>query len=347
MNALLFGVDQDRYEAIVRLLLSLRKPQLSQTLDPQELSARLTEALPELERDAVLRVSGRLDQLDHLRAEAAELREVRSAVSAFIRTYRDWARAALHERGERLRDADRARRQRAEALERAQWEVAHAAERRAALAQRRTELDHRLAAARGAERELRASEDWRAAERLEELRRQAEAAERTASRAHADLERSECEARELCDAAERARAAVDQQQTVVAELLDRRAGAGALAGVTNHAAAVEALVEEGRVARRAWRVCSTQLAADPGRDDRRDGRADAQLRVGRAGPTTPRGSAFEDGRGAPARAPGRASGCGRAPRRGARRPARTARGVAQPASSAFRSTRRSPTSWRG
>ena len=78
MNALLFGVTQDRYDAIVRLLLSLRKPQLSQTLDPQELSARLTEALPELDRDAVLRVSGRLDQLDRLRAEAAELREVRA-----------------------------------------------------------------------------------------------------------------------------------------------------------------------------------------------------------------------------------------------------------------------------
>ena len=246
VNALLFGVDQDRYEAIVRLLLSLRKPQLSQTLDPQELSARLTEALPELERDAVLRVSGRLDQLDRLRAEAAELREVQSAVAAFTRTYRDWARAALHERGERLLDADRARRRRAEALEHAQAEVAQAAERRAALGRRRTELDQELAATRGAERELRASEDWRAAERLEELRRQAEAAERTASRARADLERSEREARELCDAAERAGAALDQQRTMVGELLDRCAEAAALAGVANHPAAVEALVEEER-----------------------------------------------------------------------------------------------------
>jgi Putative exonuclease SbcCD, C subunit len=246
VNALLFGVAQDRYDAIVRLLLSLRKPQLSQTLDPQELSTRLTEALPELDRDAVLRVSGRLDQLDRLRAEAAELREVRTAVATFARTYRDWARAALRERGRGLVESVRARDQHAESLARAMDAVRTASGRREALAQRRQELESSLASARGAERELRASEDWRAAERLEELRRLAEGARATAAAAAAELERAKVEQVELRGAAQRADAALSEQQAVVGSLLTLCAADADRAGVAAHEAAVEGLIEEER-----------------------------------------------------------------------------------------------------
>lgn len=246
VNALLFGVRQDRYDAIVRLLLSLRKPQLSQTLDPQELSARLTEALPELDRDAVLRVSSRLDQLDRLRAEAAELRDVQTAVATFALTYRDWARAALRERGLILLDSIRAREHHAERVAQAQEAVRAASERRAGLAQRRRELEAALASTRGAERELRASDDWRAAERLEELRRAAEAASAAASQAAAELKRSEALEVELADVAERADAALSDQRAVVDSLLEMCSADAARAGVGAHAAAVEGLVAEDR-----------------------------------------------------------------------------------------------------
>ena len=246
VNALLFSVTQDRYDAIVRLLLSLRKPQLSQTLDPQELSARLTEALPELDRDAVLRVSSRLDQLDRLRAEAAELRDVRSAVAAFARTYRDFARAALRERGRHLTESVAARAQHTEALARAQEAVVAARERGSALAIRRRELDSSLAAARGAERELRASEDWRAAERLEELRRLAEAARAATAAAAGELTRAQAELDELEGAAARADAALAEQSTAVEELLRACAADADRAGVVAHEAAVEGLVAEDR-----------------------------------------------------------------------------------------------------
>jgi len=246
VNALLFGVAQDRYDAVVRLLLSLRKPQLSQTLDPQELSTRLTEALPELDRDAVLRVSGRLDQLDRLRAEAAELREVRAAVATFARTYRDWARAALSQRGRWLVESVRAREQHAESLAQAENAVRTACERRAALAQRRQELESSLASARGAERELRASDDWRAAERLEELRRLAERAQVAATAAAAECERAQAEQVELRGAAERADAALSEQQIVVGSLLALGAADADRAGVAAHEAAVEGLIQEDR-----------------------------------------------------------------------------------------------------
>jgi uncharacterized protein (TIGR02680 family) len=246
VNALLFGLEQDRYEAIVRLLLSLRKPQLSQTLDPQELSARLTEALPELDRDAVLRVSSRLDQLDRLRAEAAALREVRAAVAAFARTYRDWARAALRERGAALVAAVRARDQHTETLAQARDTVRTAGELRAALAAHWQELESALASARGAERELHASEDWRAAERLDELRRLTEGAEAAAAAAAAELDRAKAEVRELLGAAEDADAALAEQRTVVDSLLQACSGDAERAGIAAHEAAVEGLVIEDR-----------------------------------------------------------------------------------------------------
>jgi uncharacterized protein (TIGR02680 family) len=246
VNALLFGITQDRYDAIVRLLLSLRKPQLSQTLDPQELSARLTEALPELDRDAVLRVSSRLDQLDRLRAEAAELRDVRGAVAAFARTYRDFARAALRERGRRLTESVAARAQHTDALTRAREAIVGARERGSALAARRRELDSSLAAARGAERELRASENWRAAERLEELRRLAEAAQAAVAAAAGELTRAQTQLDELEGAAARADAALAEQSTVVDELLRACAADADRAGVAAHGAAVEGLVAEER-----------------------------------------------------------------------------------------------------
>jgi len=246
VNALLFGVPQDRYESIVRLLLSLRKPQLSQTLDPQELSARLTEALPELDRDAVLRVSGRLDQLDRLRTEAAALREVRNAVESFASTYRDWARAALRERGRVLIESVRTRRQHEDSLTRTQAATAAAGERRAALALRRGQLESSLASARGAERELRASDDWRDAERLEELRRLAESAALAAAEAGTELDRAQTERAELLGAAEHADAALAEQRTVVESLLQSCSAEGDRAGVAAHAAAVEGLVDEGR-----------------------------------------------------------------------------------------------------
>jgi uncharacterized protein (TIGR02680 family) len=246
VNTALFGVAQDRYEAVVRLLLSLRKPQLSQTLDPNELSDRLTEALAELDRDVVLRVSARLDQLDALREEAATLREVREAVAKFALTYRDWARAALRERGGSLETKVREAGLRRRALQQARAALAAAHERRGALARRQQELDEALAAARAAERELRSGDAWRDAERLDELRRRAEQAERELASAEQALSRAEVDAREASHAAELAAASLGRRRAVVEERLEHAAQAAGRAGIAAHTASVEALVAERR-----------------------------------------------------------------------------------------------------
>ena len=167
-------------------------------------------------------------------------------MAAFASTYRDWARAALRERGGELLEGVRAREQGAQALHSAQAAVCAARERRAELELRREQLEQHLAEARGAERELRASEDWRAAERLEELRLLAERTQATASAAAAELERAAREESELGEAAERAAYALGEQEAAVHSLLNACSEQAALAGVERHGAAVAGLVEEQR-----------------------------------------------------------------------------------------------------
>jgi uncharacterized protein (TIGR02680 family) len=111
---------------------------------------------------------------------------------------------------------------------------------------RRRQLESSLASARGAERELRASEDWRAAERLEELRRLAEGAATTAAAAAAEFDRAQTERAEFLGAAERADAALAEQRTLVGSLLELCFAEANRAGVAAHAAGVEGLVEERR-----------------------------------------------------------------------------------------------------
>jgi hypothetical protein len=246
VNALLFGLAQDRYEAVIRLLLSLRKPQLSQTLDPEELSARLTEALPELDRDAVLRVSDRLDDLDRLRAEASELREVRAAVAAFARTYRDWARAALRQRGGALLEAVAGSERRREAVASVLATLAEAVGRREQLAALAERLERQRAGSQAAARELRAFEGWRAAERLEQLRRLEEQARAAAAAAAGELQRTRAEAAEHQAACERAQAALEEQELAVSSLLAAGTQRAQAADVGGHIAAVEGLVQERR-----------------------------------------------------------------------------------------------------
>lgn len=245
VNEALFGLPEERYEAIVRLLLSLRKPQLSKTLDPRELSARLTEALPELDRDSVMRVSTRLDQLDRIRREASELVEVLGAVRGFTGTYRDWARAALRERGATLKGAADRREGSEQAVAEARGEAEAAATHRSELAEQQGRLDTELAAARAACEELRASEGWQQAERLDELRRLAEAAETELAARERALERGRSDREEAEAALEDASAAHEGQRRDLEGALGEADRLAEQAGIAEHAAIVEGLGAEG------------------------------------------------------------------------------------------------------
>jgi uncharacterized protein (TIGR02680 family) len=186
----LFGLGEQRYAALVDLLVQLRQPQLSKRPDERALSRALTEALPPVDQRIVADVAEAFRSLDEEKDTLTAMDEARQAAGAFLTHYRRYARTAArrkarlprerHSRYEHLqRDLSEARTLRDEA--RRQAEAA-----RTLLA----ELHERVARLRAEDEALRASPEMRSAR---ELNRAAEDATRTveaARTASADHDRA-------------------------------------------------------------------------------------------------------------------------------------------------------------
>src|SRR5436190_6759199 len=108
LNDLVYGFPSSaQYETMISLLLELRRPHLSKTLDPRQVGELLTGSLPEIDHDLMRRLGDGLEQLDDLQAALESRRRIREQVERFTRSsYRAYARAAIAERGDRLRGAE-------------------------------------------------------------------------------------------------------------------------------------------------------------------------------------------------------------------------------------------------
>ncbi|QBI20870.1 TIGR02680 family protein [Egibacter rhizosphaerae] len=187
----LFGLGPERYEALLRLLIQLRQPQLSRRPDEEALSAALTEALAPPDQDLVHDVAEAFRSLETDRADLAALAEARDEVAEFAQVYSATAGIAARRAAgavtstnatyERLSgERSTAERERAEAERAEQAAAAEVAQADTALAETRAEQQ--------ALRDSRTMDDARALEREDELadqaqRRADEAADRAAQTA--------------------------------------------------------------------------------------------------------------------------------------------------------------------
>ncbi len=188
----LFDLGEERYGALLRLLIGLRQPQLAKRPNAAALSAALSEALAPVDQALLADVAEAFRTLEAERAELDGLLEAREAVAAFTERYRHAAAVATRRRAAQVRRAqstyeDIARRR---AAAQADLEAAER-ERTGALA-RRDEVDAEVGRARARQRALEdspAMQEARALEREEEVARQsradAEAAQRRAEEAGA------------------------------------------------------------------------------------------------------------------------------------------------------------------
>ncbi len=118
----LFGLGEQRYGALVDLLIRLRQPQLSKRPSEKALSAALTESLPPLGQAVLADVAEAFRSLQEDRTELAEMQEALGAAQTFLHQYQRYARVASRRRaeaprlvhskyehiGRQLADADRA-----------------------------------------------------------------------------------------------------------------------------------------------------------------------------------------------------------------------------------------------
>jgi len=199
VDAALFGLGP-RYEALINLLILLRRPQLSKKIDENELPSTLAAALPTLPDAIIDEVAESFRTLQADKETNAAYAKARDAVSIFLQEYATYIRIATRRRAETLRKTHSAY----ERAQRAATAAAAAAETAAlaleTLQRQSAEHTTALASAESAERTLADDPRMRTADELRAAEQQAAATAKTLS----DLETD----------ATAARAARDQTHTL-------------------------------------------------------------------------------------------------------------------------------------
>jgi hypothetical protein len=238
----LFGLGEHRYEALVNLLIQLRQPQLSKRPDEKLLSKALTEALPPLSPGLVTTVAEAFRGLDEERDALRSLAEAQQAATDFLGHYRRYAKVAAKRKaaGPRLTQS------RYEQLGR---DLAAADEAFAAAQQELDEAQHELTQPEEQRAELEARRDalqadpaMRDAERLEQLRQDADRKEKAARDREADRDRHASQVQKYAGKATQAAHQADTGRDKLAQALREAAAASANARCADqHQTAVAAL----------------------------------------------------------------------------------------------------------
>jgi uncharacterized protein (TIGR02680 family) len=191
----LFGLGEQRYAALVDLLVQLRQPQLSKRPDERALSRALTEALPPMDQAVVADVAEAFRSLDEEKENLQAMTEAHRAASGFLGHYRRYARAAARRKA-------RAPRQQNSKYEAQRAELSAAEQARAAAQRaidegerRLGELERDQARLRAQDAALRESPEMRSAQALDAAADRARVAQEAESRARGDLGQAEEQSR--------------------------------------------------------------------------------------------------------------------------------------------------------
>lgn len=186
----LFGLGEQRYAALVDLLIHLRQPQLSKRPSEKALSAALTESLPPLDQAVVADVAEAFRSLEADRDELAAMVEARDGAAAFLTAYRRYAAVGARRRAAGPRSADAHHRSVRAALTEAQEQYARADAAVGAAGSALEELATEAERLRARDEALRAGPEMESATELERAGEEARRLDTEATRAEADRERA-------------------------------------------------------------------------------------------------------------------------------------------------------------
>jgi uncharacterized protein (TIGR02680 family) len=264
LGDLLFGFHgEEQYQTMLRLMLDLRRPHLSKTLDPDGVAEQLSAGLPDIDDDLMRRLAGGLEQLETLERGLARRRDVRERVRRFHqRTYSAYVRAVVRERADDLRRAQTAVEKAAEQLRATQASLNAERERAERAGAERDAAESAVERLAAEERALTSSEAWSSVAEVEALGGQA-AAQRNAARTareHADSTAESAGALEAELITARA-AAADQRERAEGDLGDALALAER-AGLVKRAEPLAAQLRDGTLAPDTWGSALRDLARD-------------------------------------------------------------------------------------
>lgn len=116
VGRLLFGLEPQAYDDLLRLLYWLRQPQVGEDIDPARLVAMLDEALPALDDEAVRQVGEAFDELAEHGERVEKLAAAAAAVGASAAVYRRYAATVVRDRSAAALAAEQERALRARAV---------------------------------------------------------------------------------------------------------------------------------------------------------------------------------------------------------------------------------------
>jgi uncharacterized protein (TIGR02680 family) len=196
----LFRLGEERYAALIDLLIQLRQPQLSKKLDEKALSAALTEALAPLDQAVVADVAESFRSLEEERAGISEAKETLTAAEGFLRHYRVYAKVASRRHTTAVRLANSAYEHAGRDLREAEEQLAAAVDEVERLAGRQEEREESQSTLQGQEQALRASPEMRDADRLDQASRHAKEMELRATGVGSEAGQASIKARKESEA---------------------------------------------------------------------------------------------------------------------------------------------------
>ncbi|MCY0924125.1 TIGR02680 family protein [Streptomyces sp. H27-G5] len=207
----LFGLGRERYEQLLTLILTLRRPQLAKNLDPAKLSDTLTEGLRPLDEDLIGEAARSFDDMESVQRTLEGLVAADEATRSFLTAYSTYLRVNARVAADRLsaRRAESGERERAHAG--SETELDEAREQREAAGARADEAESALAALRARLEQLRSSAAYQAVEQLADLERLVRTCQQTARQVASERERRTV-------ATGRARAEAERAGQLAAEL---------------------------------------------------------------------------------------------------------------------------------
>jgi hypothetical protein len=242
LNELLFGFQTpERMQQWIRLLRVLRKPQLSDNLNEEELNSLLSAALPQINTEYLENASRRLDQIDESRRTHETLQKNTAAVSEFGETYGRYARAELRERAEQLQTALQAADQATADLTTAESELKAAEEWERQIAEKLAELEGSKTRLSSARDELNRSPEMRAAYQIEQARSQVSGLEGQLGRCRAELDDARADQQQKETRLHEQRRQLDDASVEVSRLLANAITLAQTAGISDHETLVAGL----------------------------------------------------------------------------------------------------------
>ncbi|MEU5431298.1 TIGR02680 family protein [Streptomyces olivoreticuli] len=222
----LFGLGRERYEQLLTLILTLRRPQLAKNLDPAKLSDTLTEGLRPLDDDLIAEAARSFDDMESVQRTLEGLVAADDATRTFLASYSTYLRVHARVAADRLTARRTETADRATALHAAEAALKEARAQQDAAETRAESAEATLAALRARLDQLRSSAAYQAIEQLADLERLVRTCEHTARQAAAEHERRTA-------ATGRARAEATRAARLAAEL--HAAVSRTAAAVADHA----------------------------------------------------------------------------------------------------------------